>query len=114
MSNRRFGQYMMRVLSYYRSEWTDVSDEDRLFSIVLTRDLKRLIRDCMGQGINVPNAAKDVRSFLEIEAHNAFENKGGMPDPFAQHGKEMSQGLSELYEDWNANKEGEENDCEGS
>lgn len=114
MSNRRFGLYMMRVLSYYRSEWTDVSDEDRLFSIVLTRDLKKLIKDCMDQGINVPNAARDVRYFLEAEARRAFEAKNGAEPPFAQHGREMSGGLAELYEDWKSNKEGEENDCGGS
>lgn len=103
---------MMRVLSYCRSEWTDVSDEDRLFSIVLTRELKRFIEDLMDHGINVPNAAREVRYFLESEARNALEANGGAPDPLAQHGKEMSQGLSELYEDWSSSREGEEKDHE--
>lgn len=105
MSDEGFGRYMMSVLAYYRSEWTDVSDEDRDFSIILTKDLRRLIRNLMRSGSNVPNAAMDVRIFMEMEATRAL---GGHSGPFLDFGKNISKGLAELYEDWKSKDEGEE------
>lgn len=74
MRNKRFGRYMITVLNYYRSEWTDISDEDREYRLVLTADLKSLLRGCMRRNTNVPNAAKEVEIFfslLEAKDENA-------------------------------------------
>lgn len=57
---------MFSVLAYYRSEWTDVSDDDQEYGIALTNDLRRLIRNCLSTGCSVPNAAKEVEIFLNL------------------------------------------------
>jgi len=59
--------YMMSVLSYYRSEWTEVSDEDKGYRLLVTDDLHLLIKTCMKRGLNVPNAAKEVEIFLDLQ-----------------------------------------------
>lgn len=59
---------MFSVLAYYRSEWTDVSDDDQHYCIALTNDLRRLIRNCLSTGCSVPNAAKEVEIFLKISS----------------------------------------------
>lgn len=58
----------MSVLAYYRSEWTEVSDEDRDYKLMVTKELEDLIMGCMRRGTNVPNAAKDVEFFFCLEA----------------------------------------------
>lgn len=109
MSDKMFGNYMMKVLSYYRSEWTDVSDDDRLFSIVLTRELRGVIKDCMDHGMSVPDAARDVRTFMEVKTPRPPADAG----PFKEQGKGMSGGLKELYEDWKSTNNDNETDREG-
>jgi hypothetical protein len=63
--------YMMSVLTYYRSEWTEVSDDDRDYRLFVAEELKTLIRTCMKRGLNVPNAAKEVEIFLDLQAARA-------------------------------------------
>jgi hypothetical protein len=63
--------YIMSVLAYYRSEWTEVSDKDKGYRLLVTSELERLIRTCMRRGVNVPNAAKEVEIFLDLQEARA-------------------------------------------
>jgi hypothetical protein len=55
----------MAVLAYYRCEWTDISDNDFEYKLKLTEDLNELIRKCCVDKMNVPNAAKEIKIFLD-------------------------------------------------
>ena len=76
--------YIMTVLAYYRSEWTDVSDEDKEYRPLVTEDLERLIKTCMRRGVSVPNAAKEVEIFLDLQETraNAERQSDPWPAPF--------------------------------
>jgi len=63
--------YIMSVLAYYRSEWTDVPDEDKDYRLLVTSELERLIKACMRRGVNVPNAAKEVEIFMDLQEAKA-------------------------------------------
>jgi hypothetical protein len=56
----------MCVLTYYRSEWTDVADDDEQHVIAITREVRHLIRGCWSRKTPVPNAAKEVDIFLRL------------------------------------------------
>lgn len=71
MSRKKIKWYIMSVLAYYRSEWTDVSDEDEGYRLIVTRELEQLIRSCMRRGVHVPNAAKEVEIFLDLQEAKA-------------------------------------------
>jgi len=66
--SKRLGWYMMAVLNYYRSEWTDISDDDVEYKLVLTDELKELLWACMRRKTNIPNAAKEVEIFFSLLA----------------------------------------------
>lgn len=74
MKNKKIAWYVMAVLAYYRSEWTEVADDDTRYRLVLTKELEDLIRGCRRRGTNVPNAAKEVEIFLDLQ-----EEKTKMP-----------------------------------
>jgi hypothetical protein len=59
--------YTMTVLAYYRSEWTDVPDDDKSYRLLVTEELQQLIKTCMKRGVSVPNAAKEVEIFLDLQ-----------------------------------------------
>jgi hypothetical protein len=66
---------MMAVLSYYRAEWTDIAHDDEQHKIVLTEDVRGLIRGCFRGGSPVPNAAKEVELFLNLSSSkHSFED----------------------------------------
>jgi len=67
---------MMAVFSYYRAEWTDIAHDDERHKIVLTEDIRSLIRGCLRSGSPVPNAAKEVELFL-----NFSSSKSSFEDP---------------------------------
>jgi hypothetical protein len=74
--------YMMSVLAYYRSEWTDVSDDDTGYRLLVTNELEQLIRGCLKRGTSVPNAAKEVEIFLDLqEARADVDAKSGSQRP---------------------------------
>lgn len=58
--------YFIKVLSYYRSEWTDIPDDDANFKLLLNEELKKIISTCMKRGVNIPNAAKEVEIFFDL------------------------------------------------
>ena len=68
MRSKRLGWYIMAVLNYYRSEWTDISDDDFEYKLVLTNELKELLWACMRRKTNIPNAAKEVEIFFSLLA----------------------------------------------
>jgi hypothetical protein len=57
--SKRLGWYIMAVLNYYRSEWTEISDDDFEYKLVLTNELKELLWACMRRKTNIPNAARE-------------------------------------------------------
>ena len=63
---RRFRQYAICVLAYYRCEWTEVSDEDPEYDIRITREIRWLIRECWSRGVPAPNAAKELHIFFGL------------------------------------------------
>lgn len=63
-----FKWYAISVLAYYRAEWTDVSDDDDQFRMLVTKDVQNLIRGCWRRKTTVPNAAKEVEILLGIES----------------------------------------------
>ena len=67
MSKKKVKWYIMAVLAYYRAEWTDVSDDDLDYRLMVTGELEQLIRGCMRRGTSVPNAAKEVEIFLDLQ-----------------------------------------------
>jgi hypothetical protein len=58
--------YRMAVLTYYRCEWTDISDDDHEYRFALTTEVDALLRRCCKDKANIPNAAKEVAIFMEI------------------------------------------------
>jgi hypothetical protein len=66
--SKRLGWYIMAVLNYYRSEWTEISDDDFEYKLVLTNELKELLWACMRRKTNIPNAAKEVEIFFSLLA----------------------------------------------
>lgn len=68
MRSKRLGWYIMAVLNYYRSEWTEISDDDFEYKLVLTNELKELLWACMRRKTNIPNAAKEVEIFFSLLA----------------------------------------------
>lgn len=83
MSSKKFHRYMMSVLSYYRSEWTEISDNDKNYRFLVTTELEHLIKGCMKRGTNIPNAAKEVDIFLDLQVvqHNADAQSNSMTFP---------------------------------
>ena len=67
MKRSKIRWYLMSVLAYYRSEWTDVPDEDKEYRLLVTKELEQLIRGCLRRGTSVPNAAKEVEIFLDLQ-----------------------------------------------
>lgn len=77
MNINKFRGYAISVIAYYRAEWTDISDDDERFRLFVTTDLQDLIKGCWRRGTPVPNAAKEVDIFLELEsARPAKEARG--------------------------------------
>lgn len=68
---RKFQRYAMNVLTYYRSEWTDVSDDDKEYRMLVTAELLQLMKTCMRRRVSIPNAAKEVEIFLDLQATKA-------------------------------------------
>lgn len=66
-SNKRRRWYALSVLAYYRAEWTDISDEDNEYRLFVTKELRDLINGCMRRNTSVPNAAKEVHIFLNLD-----------------------------------------------
>lgn len=83
MSRKKFHRYMMSVLAYYRSEWTDISDDDVSYRLFVTTELEHLIKNCMKRRTNIPNAAKEVEIFLDLQdaRHNADAQSESKPLP---------------------------------
>lgn len=79
MSNK-FRWYAISVLAYYRAEWTDVSDDDEQFSLLVTKDLQSLIKGCWRRKSTVPNAAKEVHVFLGLESARPTKETRGECD----------------------------------
>lgn len=71
MKRSKIRWYIMSVLAYYRSEWTDVPDDDKEYRLLVTKELEQLIRGCLRRGTSVPNAAKEVEIFLDLEEARA-------------------------------------------
>jgi len=65
--NRKRRWYALSVLAYYRAEWTDISDEDNEYPLFVTKDLQSLIDGCMRRKTSIPNAAKEVHIFLDLD-----------------------------------------------
>lgn len=70
MIKKSYLWYRMAVLTYYRTEWTDVSDEDQYYRLKLTVELDELIRQCRKDRMNIPNAAYQVRIFIQTTAES--------------------------------------------
>lgn len=82
MNRKKARWYMMAVLAYYRSEWTDVSDDDRKYRLLVDKDLEKLLLACMRSRTEVPNAAKEVATFLGLSAaHTAPPADAGSEEP---------------------------------
>lgn len=67
MTRKRVRWYMISVLAYYRSEWTDVADDDDKFRLLVTEDLEDLLLGCLKRKTSIPNAAKEVEIFLALK-----------------------------------------------
>lgn len=65
MNKRKPRRYMISVLTYYRAEWTDVSDDDKNYRIFVDKALGDLLMGCMHRKVCIPNAAKEVAVFFE-------------------------------------------------
>jgi hypothetical protein len=65
MRKKYYLWYRMAVLSYYRCEWTEISDEDNEYRFSLTKEVDELIRSCCRSRMNIPNAAKEVSIFMD-------------------------------------------------
>jgi len=76
----RFKCYMMSVLAYYRAEWTDVSDNDDEYRLLVTKELQTLVKACFRRKMNVPNAAKEVEIFVDLAASKSKTNGGRRPE----------------------------------
>jgi hypothetical protein len=72
MKSNEIRRYTMSVLRYYRSEWTDVSDEYDGYMLLVPKELRQLIRECLRRGVSVPNAAKEVDIFLGMKNPGLF------------------------------------------
>lgn len=70
MKRSEIRRYTTCVLRYYKSEWTDVSDEDDRYMLLMSKELEQLIRECLRRGVSVPNAAKEVDIFLRVQNPN--------------------------------------------
>ena len=68
--NRKYRLYVRSVLCYWRQEWTDISDED-FFEFQLNFSLNKLLKNCFETSTNVPNAAKEVSIFTNMNAENS-------------------------------------------
>lgn len=65
--NYRF--YCNAVLAYWRSEWTDIKDNDKEFAIILTSKLNNIIKKCYKSNMSVPNAAKEISVFFKSKTY---------------------------------------------
>lgn len=72
---------MISVLMYYKSEWTDISGDDTSHRFTVTNELEQIIKDCIKRGTNIPNAAKEVEIFLDLQdtRHNADTQSDSKP-----------------------------------
>jgi hypothetical protein len=59
-------KYITLVLAYYKSEWTDMPNDDQERGIALTKDLRSIISNCFFARHPIPNAAKEVKIFLDL------------------------------------------------
>lgn len=64
MRKKNVRRYMISVLAYYRSEWTDVADDDEKFRLFVTEDVEEVLFNCLHRGMNIPNAARRVAVLL--------------------------------------------------
>lgn len=78
-------RYMISVLAYYRSEWTDVSDDDNKYRLMVTEGLEDILFSCLRANMNIPNAAKEVEIFLSMESKN--RQPTAADDRVAKNGK---------------------------
>lgn len=70
MNRKNMRRYIISVLNYYRSEWTDVSDDDNKYQLIVTDELENILLSCIRSKMNIPNAAKEVEIFLSLESKN--------------------------------------------
>lgn len=70
MNKKGYLWYRMAVLTYYRVEWTDISDDDQEYRLKLTVELDELIKQCRKDKVNVPNAAFEVFIFMQTIAES--------------------------------------------
>jgi len=69
---------MVGVLTYYRTEWTDVSDKDREYKVLVSDQIQDLIFECFKSGYNIQNAASEVKQFFNLVEN--FERPTGIKD----------------------------------
>jgi len=67
---KRYKFYTMTVLTYWRAEWTDISDNDKEFTIKITDEIDYIIKKCYKSKINAPNAAKEISKFFKNKTKN--------------------------------------------
>lgn len=77
MIGKKKRHYAMSVLAYYRSEWTDVADDDDQFRLFVSKDLQDLVFGCWRRKVSVPNAAKEVEIFLGLESARPTKETSG-------------------------------------
>jgi len=61
----RLKWYAIAVVSYYLSEWTE-QDINGPNHFVLTKDIEDFILGCRRHGDNVPDAASQLKFFLDL------------------------------------------------
>lgn len=67
MNKKYYLWYRMAVLAYYKCEWTDIEDENKGFEFHLTKEIDDLIKNCCSEKMNVPNAAKNLSVFMQVQ-----------------------------------------------
>jgi hypothetical protein len=91
--------YTMTVLAYYRSEWTDVPDDDKSYRLLVTEELQQLIKTCMRRGVSVPNAAKEVEIFLDLQEARANSERQSGSSPTVDWHMELKPKKNPLWFD---------------
>lgn len=79
MNKRKARWYMISVLTYYRAEWTDVSEDDKAYQIVVDNELGDLLLGCMRRKVGIPNAAKEVADFMSSKDKRCGMCEGTIP-----------------------------------
>lgn len=75
MNKKKFIVFRMAVLIYYRSEWTDVKDDDADYKFILTKEINELIMQCFIDKTNISNAAAQVKIFIDSIEHTYKKSK---------------------------------------